>query len=91
MANQHAPTITRIRAVGLGLLRYGLAFLLVMIGSFKFLAFEAEGIRPLTTTLRVLMATGQAVGLNIGIYNPAFDKDGAIARGLVSCLVAGLS
>jgi uncharacterized membrane protein YkgB len=47
LANQHAPTITRIRVVGLGLLRYGLAFLLVMIGSFKFFAFEAEGIRPL--------------------------------------------
>lgn len=45
----------------------------------------------LTVTLRVLMATGQAVGLNVGIYNPAFDKDGSIARELVSCLVAGLS
>jgi arginase len=44
----------------------------------------------LSATLRVLMATGQAVGVNVGIYNPAFDPDGSIARGLVSCLVAGL-
>jgi arginase len=41
-------------------------------------------------TLRVLMATGQAVGVNVGIFNPAMDADGSIARGLVSCLVAGL-
>jgi arginase len=44
----------------------------------------------LSTTLRVLMATGQAVGVNVGIFNPAMDADGSIARGLVSCLVAGL-
>jgi hypothetical protein len=36
------------------------------------------------------MATGQAVGVNVGIFNPAFDEDGSIARRLVSCLVAGL-
>jgi arginase len=44
----------------------------------------------LSVVLRVLMATGQAVGVNVGIFNPALDKDGSIARGLVSCLVAGL-
>jgi arginase len=43
-----------------------------------------------SATLRVLMATGQAVGANVGIFNPALDEDGSIARGLVSCLVAGL-
>jgi uncharacterized membrane protein YkgB len=37
----------RIRAIGLGLLRYGLVFLLVLIGGLKFLDFEAEAIRPL--------------------------------------------
>jgi uncharacterized membrane protein YkgB len=40
----------RILAVGLALLRCGLAFLLVVIGSYKFLAFEAEGIRPLVSS-----------------------------------------
>lgn len=45
----------------------------------------------LSATLWVLMATGQAVGVNIGIFNPALDEDGSIARELVSCLVAGLS
>jgi len=33
--------------LGTGLLRYGLVFLLTMIGSFKFFEFEAEGIKPL--------------------------------------------
>jgi arginase len=49
------------------------------------------GWSELSDTLRALMATGQAVGLNVGIFNPALDEDGAIARRLVSCLVAGLS
>jgi arginase len=31
-----------------------------------------------------------AVGMNVGIFNPAMDADSSIARGLVSCLVAGL-
>jgi arginase len=44
----------------------------------------------LSATLRALMATGQAVGVNVGIFNPAMDADGSIARRLVSCLVAGL-
>jgi arginase len=44
----------------------------------------------LSATLRVLMTTGQAVGVNVGIFNPALDEDGSIARGLVSCLLAGL-
>jgi arginase len=44
----------------------------------------------LSATLRVLMTTGQALGVNVGIFNPALDEDGSIARGLVSCLVAGL-
>jgi uncharacterized membrane protein YkgB len=34
---------------GLAVLRYGLVFLLVMWGGFKFAAFEAEGIKPLVS------------------------------------------
>ena len=45
----------------------------------------------LSATLQVLIPTRQAVGLNVGIFNPVLDEDGAIARGLVSCLVAGLA
>ena len=45
----------------------------------------------LAATLRAVMGTGKAVGLNVGIFNPALDDDGAIARRLVSCLVEGLS
>jgi uncharacterized membrane protein YkgB len=33
--------------VGIGVLRYGVVFLLVVIGAAKYFAFEAEGIRPL--------------------------------------------
>lgn len=36
-----------LQRVAGGTLRYGLSFLLVMWGGFKFTAFEAEGIRPL--------------------------------------------
>jgi arginase len=44
----------------------------------------------LSATLRVLMETGKAVGLNVGIFNPVLDPDGTIARRLVDCLVEGL-
>ncbi len=37
----------RLAGLGLRLLRYGLAGLLLLWGSFKFAAFEAEAIRPL--------------------------------------------
>jgi uncharacterized membrane protein YkgB len=36
-----------LTALGTGILRYGLAFLLVAIGSTKFFAFEARAIQPL--------------------------------------------
>jgi uncharacterized membrane protein YkgB len=42
-----APAYARLRGIGEGILRYGLVFLLVLWGSFKFAAFEAEGIKPL--------------------------------------------
>jgi reactive chlorine resistance protein C len=42
------PFMTKwIGAIGLGVSRYGLAFLLALIGGYKFFSFEAEGIRPL--------------------------------------------
>lgn len=43
-----------------------------------------------SAALKTLMASGQVVGINIGIFNPSMDADGSIARNLVSCLVAGL-
>lgn len=45
----------------------------------------------LSTALRVLMASGQAVGINIGIFNPRLDRDGSIARQLTASLIAGLA
>jgi arginase len=44
----------------------------------------------LSATLRTVMATGKAVGMNVGIFNPALDPDGTLARRLVECLVEGL-
>jgi reactive chlorine resistance protein C len=37
----------RIEDVGTGVLRYGIVFLLVVIGAAKYFAFEAEAIKPL--------------------------------------------
>jgi len=42
-----ARYIALITSAGAIILRYGLAFLLLMWGAFKFAAFEAEGIKPL--------------------------------------------
>ncbi len=39
--------IARLEAVGIGVLRYGVVLLLVVIGAAKYFAFEAEGIKPL--------------------------------------------
>jgi reactive chlorine resistance protein C len=36
-----------LQAAAIGLLRHGLVFLLLLFGTFKFFAFEAEAIRPL--------------------------------------------
>ena len=44
----------------------------------------------LSAVLKVLMASGQAVGINIGIFNPRLDADGSIARRLVASLIVGL-
>jgi arginase len=52
----------------------------------------ADGLQwdELSAVLKVLMASGQAVGTNVGIFNPRFDADGSIGRGLASSLIAGL-
>ena len=39
--------IERLERVGIAVLRYGVVFLLVVIGAAKYFAFEAEGIKPL--------------------------------------------
>ena len=44
----------------------------------------------LETTIRIALASGKAVGLEIAIYNPELDRDGAAGRGLVDCLVRSL-
>ena len=39
----------RLQTLGAGILRYGLTFLLLLFGTFKFFRFEAEAIHPLLT------------------------------------------
>lgn len=44
----------------------------------------------LSTVLRVGLASGKAVGLEITIYNPGLDEDGSAGRGLADVLAATL-
>lgn len=44
----------------------------------------------LGTALRIALASGKAVGLEITIYNPRLDEDGSAGRGLVDVLAAAL-
>jgi arginase len=41
--------------------------------------------------LKVLLKSGHAVSMDITIFNPNLDKDGSIARKLVSSIVKGFS
>jgi len=44
----------------------------------------------LGAALRVALASGKAVGIEITIYNPRLDKDGSAGRGLADILAAAL-
>lgn len=44
----------------------------------------------LATTLKVAVASGRALGVNITIFNPKLDHDGSIANSFVHALVHGL-
>lgn len=44
----------------------------------------------LQTVIQLAMATRRAVGLEVTIFNPALDADGAIAEALVACLANAL-
>jgi arginase len=47
--------------------------------------------KELTTVLRGAVASGQAAGLDITIFNPTLDRQGTTARALVDALVEGLT
>ena len=44
----------------------------------------------LATVLRAALATGKAVGMEVTVYNPALDEDGAAGRALVDALADAL-
>jgi arginase len=45
----------------------------------------------LSVLLKVLLKSGRIIGMDITVFNPSLDKDGSIARKLVSSIVKGLS
>lgn len=45
----------------------------------------------LATALRIALASGRAVGLELTIYNPRLDEDGRAGRGLADTIVRALS
>ena len=55
--------IGRLEDAGIGVLRYGIVFLLVVIGAAKFFAFEAEAIQPLVANSPFLSWMLPAFGL----------------------------
>jgi arginase len=48
------------------------------------------GFSELSELLRILIASKQAVGISITIFNPRLDQDGSIAKNFVSSIAAGL-
>ena len=44
----------------------------------------------LTSVLQAAIGSGKAVGIEVAIYNPRLDKDGAAGRGLTDTLVRAL-
>lgn len=44
----------------------------------------------LEAVLRIVLASGKAVGLEVAIYNPRLDEDGSAGRGLADVLAAAL-
>jgi uncharacterized membrane protein YkgB len=69
-------SVQLIGAAGLGVLRYGLVFLLLMYGDFKFFAFEAEAIQPLVANSPFLAWLYPVFGLRgtsalIGVFEVA--------------------
>ena len=53
----------QLQALGSGILRYGLTFLLLLFGTFKFFRFEAEAIQPLLTHSPFLAWLPAALGI----------------------------
>jgi arginase len=44
----------------------------------------------LSELLKIIVATGRSIGMDITIFNPTIDSDGSIARKFVSALVKGI-
>jgi len=64
-ANASDTRIAYLEDVGIGLLRYGVVFLLVVIGAAKYFAFEAEAIKPLVENSPFLSWMLRAFGVQV--------------------------
>ena len=96
-----ARKVAIVRSAGFGVLRYGLAFLLLAGGALKFATFEAEGIRPfiehspflswMYSVLSVRAASGVIgvieLALGVGI---AVRRWAPVASGIASLAAAGV-
>jgi arginase len=51
-----------------------------------------DGLRmeEVSAILRALLATGQAAGISVTIFNPTLDSDGSLARAFVDCIARGV-
>jgi arginase len=52
----------------------------------------SDGLTPreLQRTLQIALASGKAVGIEVTVYNPKLDAEGAAGRGLVDVLADAL-
>ena len=53
--------------------------------------FFSNLLDELSAVLRALLHSGRAVGLEVTVFNPALDPDGAIARQLVKTIASGFT
>jgi uncharacterized membrane protein YkgB len=79
--------IAQIETVGIGVLRYGVVFLLVVIGAAKYFAFEAEAIKPLVENSPLLSWLLGAFGVQ-GTSNVIGTIEIAIAVAIASRPIA---
>jgi len=57
-----AGSLAAVQRIGMVLLRYGLVFLLLLWGAFKFTAFEAEAIEPLVRSHPLVRVSYELLG-----------------------------
>lgn len=70
--NTEIHMATRLESIGAGIIRYGLAIVLLWVGMLKFTAYEAEGIKPLVENSPFLswiysVTSVQGLSMSLGV------------------------